>query len=431
MLAVVLAMCGPGSDNGTGGGPGQGSDLTPSGSRLGWGFTHTQHSADAGPGAAQERAQKVLSAERLPQNQHLMGWGAGNPEPTPGEYDFESLDRRIELINATGGTPVITLCCAPDWMKGGKEGETDWGELEKAPLPEHYADFAALAAKVAERYDDVRHFQVWNEFKGFYDDDKGRWDHEGYTELYNLVYREVKKVREDSLVGGPYVVMDSLADSDVPDASEVSGEWGSVDQRALDAVSYWNQHKVDADFVVVDGASYTKDDRFLPNEFAATEKFTAVGEWVREETGLPLWWGEWYVEPGDADDQREGWSERHRLAAQAAGMMGMARGGAATAFYWNPQRTDRACPGCLWSGTQRADGGEELPMLELLARFGREFPPGTRFEELPDADAAEDVLLLADADTVLVVNTRSQPTTTEVDGERTELPPYGVRWVSR
>ncbi|OLT10047.1 hypothetical protein BJF78_29420 [Pseudonocardia sp. CNS-139] len=63
----------------------------------------------------------------------------------------------------------MTLCCAPDWMKGGEPGETDWSRIEVAPDPAHYADFAALAVDVARRYPQVRHFVVWNELKGFFD----------------------------------------------------------------------------------------------------------------------------------------------------------------------------------------------------------------------------------------------------------------------
>jgi hypothetical protein len=76
------------------------------------------------------------------------------------------LDSRIALIRRTGGTPVTTLCCVPDWMKGGRPGTTDWSKLEVAPAPGHYADFAALAATIARRYPFVRHFLflVWNEF---------------------------------------------------------------------------------------------------------------------------------------------------------------------------------------------------------------------------------------------------------------------------
>jgi hypothetical protein len=73
-----------------------------------------------------------------------------NPEPSPGQYDFRSLDRRMDFIRRSGGIPVIVLCCAPDWMKGGEAGQTDWDRLEDTPLPEHFADFAALSGRSGE-----------------------------------------------------------------------------------------------------------------------------------------------------------------------------------------------------------------------------------------------------------------------------------------
>ncbi|WP_301125661.1 xylan 1,4-beta-xylosidase [Streptomyces cacaoi] len=435
LLAVVLALCGAppggrGRDGGTSG---------PAGTALGWGFTHTEASADEGEAEARRRAGALLKKTGLPQNQHLMGWGADNPEPAPGRYDFASLDRRVALMRRSTDTPVLTLCCAPDWMKkGGSAGRTDWSELETAPAPEHFDDFAALAGKVARRYPQVRHFLVWNELKGFYDDGAHRWDQEGYTRLYNLVYTELKKVDPGIRVGGPYVVMDSVAEDD-HNASDVTGPWGALDRRAVAALRYWNRHRKGADFVVVDGSSYTADDRLVPGAFTATEKLTDVSRWVRRETGLPLWWAEWYVEPGDEDDRRAGWSEARRTAVQAAALIALARGGTDTAFYWNPQTRTRDCPGCLWSSTRFRDGGAELPMMRLLARFAREFPPGTRFAGVR---AGSGVRALAaagggggdgdgdgDVATVLVVNTRARHTRTEVAGRTVALDPYEVRWL--
>ncbi|NEA48977.1 xylan 1,4-beta-xylosidase [Streptomyces sp. SID10815] len=406
---------------------------------VGWGFTHTQFSADQGSPAAVRRVGGLLRADGgLPQNQAIMGWGADNPEPVEGRYDFAALDRRIDFMRASGATPVITLCCAPDWMKGGRAGvgATDWSRsaLETAPTPGHYADYAALAATVARRYPDVRHFIVWNEFKGFWNDDAARWDYEGYTKLYNLVYRALKKVDPRIMVGGPYLVMDSV-DPRQPDASTaLRGGWGAMDQRVLDAFAYWNAHKAGADFVVVDGSSYTKDDELLPDEFAATDKFTAVGRWVRQRThGLPLWWAEYYVEPADGDDDRSGWTEQRRLAVQAAGMIAMVRGGASSGFYWNPEEEKgAACPGCLWTPTESASGGRALPMHGLVSRFGRAFPPGTRYETVAVApDDAPDVRVLADAGTALVVNTRGRALSVRVDGRRLDLKAYEVKWLDR
>lgn len=438
-LALALALCGipPGGEEGDGrGGPGvYGKPNPPTGSpnpQVGWGFTHTKESADEGTAAARERAAGVLKESGLAQNQHIMGWGADNPEPSPGRYDFGALDKRVALMRRSGATPVITLCCAPDWMKeGGRKGRTDWSELETAPSPEHFDDFAALARKIAERYPDVRHFVVWNEMKGFFDDTAQRWDHEGYTRLYNAVWTELKRANRANLVGGPYVVMDSVG-KDSHHASGVTGDWGALDQRALDAVSYWSEHRKGADFAVVDGSSYTVDDRLEPDEFAAVDKLTAVSRWVREETKLPLWWAEWYVEVGDENDERDGWSERHRGAVQASALIAMARGGTSAAFYWNPQKAAGACAGCLWSGTQARDGGRELPMTRLLARFAREFPPGTSFTGVDvTGDDRPKLRVLGDEDAVLVVNTLPRPVEAGVEGRAVTMDGYGIRWLKR
>ncbi|WP_431773576.1 xylan 1,4-beta-xylosidase [Streptomyces cucumeris] len=402
---------------------------------LGWGFTHTQYSADQGTARGVRTAGKTLSDRRMPQNQHLMGWGADNPEPSPGRYDFADLDRRVALMRRTGTEPVLTLCCAPDWMKGGSPGRTDWSQksLETAPSPAHYKDFAKLAGKVAARYPDVRHFIVWNEFKGFYDESKRRWNYEGYTRLYNLVYRELKKRNAKNLVGGPYVVADSDPPGDSEGPAEVRGVWGSLDPRSVAAIRYWNRHKAGADFVVVDGSSYTREgDRLIPDAFRATEKFTDVTRWLRQTTGLPVWWAEWYVEPAGAGGRRDGWSERRRIAVQATALMRLADGGAGTAFYWNPQRRGSGCPGCLWRSTELADGGTPLPMLKLLGRFAREFPPGTAFRTVDvAADGREKLQVLADDRAVLVVNTRDRPVKARVDGRSFDLGRYGVRWLKR
>ncbi|MEV3854628.1 xylan 1,4-beta-xylosidase [Streptomyces sp. NPDC050095] len=409
------------------------------GPEVGWGFTHTEHSADEGSSAAVERAEKLLGGRPMPQNQAIMGWGADNPEPVKGRYDFTAMDRRIDFITKSGGTPVITLCCAPDWMKGGKSGvdNTNWSQpnLEKAPYPQHFQDFANLAATVAKRYPYVHHFIVWNEFKGFWNDGQARWDYEGYTQMYNLVYQALKKVDEKNMVGGPYLVMDSQSPRQTDGTSDaVKGPWGRLDQRIVDAFTYWNKNKAGADFVVVDGSSYTNDDEMLPDEFKATDKLTAVGKWVEQQTGdLPLWWAEYYVEPADSEDHRRGWSEPHRVAVQAAGLIAMAKGGATSGFYWNPEtESGSSCAGCMWRPTDGSSGGGALPMYDLVSRFNEEFGPGTTFRSVDvAADDVPNVRFIADDKAVLVINTLSRAISAEVDGKRFEMQGYEVKWLRR
>ncbi|MDQ0381968.1 glycoside hydrolase family protein [Amycolatopsis thermophila] len=269
------------------------------------GVTHAQYSLDSWltPGQ-RESGEQILGATPMLQNQHIMGFGVGNPEPVPGRYDWSRLDERMDLIGRTGGTPVITLCCAPDWMKGGATGTTNWDDLAAAPLRAHFADFARLSAVVAQRYPQVRYFQVWNELKGFWDSAKGRWDQEGYTDLYNQVYDAVKKVRPDALIGGPYVVINTWSSAEATDhPSELRGPYGVVDQRSLDVVEYWNEHKHGADFVALDASTATRDKGLITTPDRASQIYSDATRWARGVTGLPVWWSEFYPDAAPPADQ--------------------------------------------------------------------------------------------------------------------------------
>nr|WP_232248591.1 xylan 1,4-beta-xylosidase [Streptacidiphilus rugosus] len=418
-LGCLIALLGRGEGPATAGpGPAaagaSGSDTAP-----GWGLTHTQYSADTGDAAADSAARALLAQAPLPQDQALMGWGTDNPEPSPGVYDFGRLDARIAMITRSGGRPVITLCCAPDWMKGGTPGRTDWSRLETAPSPTHYADFAALAATVARRYPQVHAYVAWNEFKGFFDNASDQWDAAGYTALYNQVYRALKAVRPGIEVGGPYLPVDGFAPGSATDASVVSGPWGTLDQRVVTAFDYWLAHKAGADFVVVDGSTEPKDGAPAPDPFAATAKFTDVSRWIHDRTPLPLWWAEWYVEPPDS-----GWSEPYRDAVLASGMIALARGRVAAAFYWNPETGAADCPGCLWSTS-----GAALPPLALLRGFARWFPPSVTPVPVQVSDAR--VRVLAQAAEGVAVNTADRTLRVVVDGRTLSLGPYQVLWFSR
>ncbi|MFC4008129.1 xylan 1,4-beta-xylosidase [Nonomuraea purpurea] len=385
-----------------------------------WGVTHTQYSATNEPANVVEQAKGMLGRVPLLQNQHIMGWGVGNPEPSPGQYNFRDLDRRMEFIASSRGLPVITLCCAPDWMKGGQAGRTDWSKNHTvAPDPEHFDDFAALAVRVAKQYPTVKHFMVWNEFKGFWDPATNRWDAEGYTEMYNKVYRALKNVNKDIQVGGPYIAIETSMGGG---PSEVSGPWGKVDQRTLEAIKYWVQHNEGADFIVVDGASMTTDKGNVPDDFAAQQKFSALTAWLRKESGdAPVWWAEWYNEP-----ENSGWSEEKRTAVQAVTMMEFARSGVATALYWNPQQKDAGdCPGCLWAPKV---GGEML-MAGLMSGFTKWFPAGVRISDVQSSDPK--VRAIGQERQVVMVNTSDKSVTATVDGKQVTLAPYEIRWAGR
>ncbi|MCW2512388.1 MAG: hypothetical protein JWR11_1430 [Mycobacterium sp.] len=386
----------------------------------GWGFSHTQFSADTGDPMAVAAAQAAVESTPMVQGQHIMGFGADNPEPSPGVYDFASLDRRMDFIRRSGGIPVIILCCAPDWMKGGEPGQTDWNKLETAPLPEHFSDFAALSATVAKRYPYVRHFIVWNEFKGFFDDDKKRWEAQEYTDMYNDVYDALKTVNPANQVGGPYLDFAEPYDA-THSSTYLHGPWGAVDQRVLDAFVYWKLHRKGADFVAVDGHATTSDG--VSDEFAALEKFAAVDGWLRKQVNLPIWWAEWYVEPTKPD-----WSPEHQVALRVAAMIELASSGAYTALYWNPRPGGADCATCLWTDTWMVGGGQPLPFLtDVLHRFARSFPPGVDRRKMQVADG---LLALASDDSIVIVNTTNSTISATVDGHRLDFSPYATRWIS-
>ena len=399
-------------------------------SHLRLGVTHTQYTADSWNNpAAVSRARNVLSDTVVFQNQHIMGWGARNPEPTPGHYDFGSLDRRVALMRATGATPVITLCCAPDWMKGGQPGATDWSKLAEAPLPSHFADFAALSAAVAKRYPQVRYFQVWNELKGFWRPAEHRYDYEGYTELYNQVYDAVKAVRPDAKIGGPYPVITSWS----PQAStnwrsSVGGPYGSLDERPLDAILYWLAHKHGADFIALDAGTDNKDGGSA-GAYTGVQKFADVAAWLRKlppaqypgARTLPLWWAEWKVETSPASHDL-----KYLTSIMASGLATTLRSGASVVLLWGAQgdAAGLAFPVGLFTDTNSSHGGAPTPLVDVMTGLRTRFPPGTRLVDASTSSSEVDVL--ASARNVMLVNQSAHAKSVRFGGKRLQLGRYGV-----
>jgi hypothetical protein len=382
------------------------------------GVTHTQYSGTY-PSPQVTAATSLLAAQSMPQNQYLMGWGVGNPEPSPGVYDWSGLDRRMDLIRQTHGIPVLTLAGAPDWMKGGQPGTTDWSEINTAPTKSHYGDFAALAAAAAKRYPQVRYFQVWSELKGFYDSGAQRWDYEGYTDLYNAVYDAVRAVRPDAQIGGPYVVLDTWSTRQAsPAPSDLSGPWGVVDQRALDVVDYWNAHKHGAQFLAVDASTGTRDQGLVTDPFDATALFTAATDWLVRRTGLPVWWSEFYPRHPQAED----WPvDSPQLAALTVDAVARAyAGGAAATLLWQPEDSPDLPFAALWTAPTDSDPAHLLPLASMWQWLAVNL-------RHPDAtvswSAGDRSVTIVNKDQALTVNLTGRDLST--GGPGPSLPAYG------
>ncbi len=270
--------------------------------------------------SAQQKIANITKDSLALQNQHVIAFGSTAlwTDPTerdPDNWDWTSLDAKIEtmrLASGNGGADIIiTLGMAPAWMTTHQAktapsypAYNDWtdypGASSGSPNTKYSAnpalgddsitedtinasvdpwfedDFAFMAAAVAERYPDVKTFQVWNEMKGYYLSSQNHWDYEQYTSLYNKVYTAVKAVRPDAKLGGPYVVMSSWSSSSAASHPATNpacqGSWGIFDQRDIDVIDYWLDHKTGADYIVIDSSTNNRDANPGFQEFQTKER---------------------------------------------------------------------------------------------------------------------------------------------------------------
>jgi len=391
-------------------------------SNFSTGTTFTQYSLDPwGNTTAREDGKTLLLNSTKIINQHLMGFGALNPEPNPDNYDFSTIERRIGNNTGLGDEAevvVLTACCAPDWMKGGISGSenTNWSIewLEKAPFPQYFDDYAELVAEVVQRpeFSNIKYVQVWNEMKGFWDIPRNRWNHEAYTDLYNKVWTAVKLVRPDIKIGGPYVVLGSYGSNTTGSgqwfSSDIGGTWGKFDSRDIAVVEYWLKNKIDADFITVDASIKNRDNIYPVNDFERTKKFADFVTWLRSLDNsvypgartLPLWWAEWYAIPDNPDA-----SQKEKNALMATALVHMIKSGASTALVWGPQGNENGdmLPLALFTDTRIPDGGQPTVFHTTQKYLYDHFSTGTTL-----IDATTDntkVEVLASNDKTLLVNT--------------------------
>jgi hypothetical protein len=393
-------------------------------SRLRIGVTHTKHSLDPGGDvAAVARAAQLLRPVIALQNQHIYGWGAQNPEPSPGVFDWRSLDRRIALMRRVGAEPMLTLCCAPDWMTALGTRTSRYPNLP--PTPGHVRDFAALAARIARRYPDVRRFVVWNEFKGLWDHASGTWDVARYTSLYNAVYDALKAVNRRIAVGGPYLNVAGTGSAELGRTGPGTGDPLLAQDRAV--LTTWRRDAHGADFVAVDRNVTPRLDR---NKYSRIEQlrlahwFGDIAQQVRAEVGLPVWFMEAHMDPAAG--------ARLPAAATAAMLLGLVRGGASAALLWGPQGPapggPEGEPSALVTDTRQPGAGRPLPSLAVVRLLARMFPPGTPLRRV--TASSPDVAALASSRGVVVANLRARRIVVTAAGRRGVIAPYGI-WTVR
>lgn len=394
-------------------------------SGLKLGATHTHYYWEKGASAAVKNAKEIFESFSVMNNQHIMGWGADNPWPAKDQpMNFSSLDYRMALMESLGEESMITFCQAPGWMKG----EDDWS-MEADVLDEYIADFAKLCAAIAQRYPEVKYFQVWNEFKGYWSSKNNRWDHERYTEMYNQVYTEVKKVRPDAKVGGFYMVICGDGSKDL------FGVNGTHTQTPLDkaqktAINYWLENKAGADFICIDkGIRDYHNDKFTPTSeqsIQLTSTYEKVFRDVTELTDLPVVLSEYYGHTL----LKDGEPDRTLDAAQYAGIyrnMLIGSGGRdITALLWVEKYNSTS--GSLFTDTDISEGGIATKHAEVMQNISRYFAEGKTIVEA-SADSDE-VIVMASSEKIMLVNAVSSTLKIQVNnGNTIELSPFEVLFI--
>jgi len=370
------------------------------------GVTHTQPKWENGDPAAVARAKSLLAEGLRFQNQHLMDWGTENPEPQPGVYNWASLDHRVALMRSLGAAIVITLCTAPGWMKTTGEdfphqtGPDSWADARVAD--NHVDDFVDLCRKVVLRYSDVKYFQIWNEYKGYWDKAANNWDYVRFTDFYNRVYDAIRAARPGAQIGGPYYPFDGPKPRD----------WEVID--------YWFQHKHGADFVCFDGwvAGYppTRATAQEAQKMSLTDYFGQIALKFRARTQLPIWISEFYG----------GWSSNPDFTAanHASCYLHALRSGVAVALLWDAQLQRW---NYLFTSTKTPDGGHPSPHYRVVKLFNTYFGPGTALFKA--SSSSPDVEVLASQTRTLLINKRDAKAEVHLDGAPLTLNPYEVRLV--
>lgn len=371
-------------------------------------------------------------------NQHLMGFGALNPEPVDNSYELSSLEERIGITNGIvkdAEQIVLTACCAPDWMKGGLPGETDWSKIELAPLAVHYQDYADLVIHVVQQdeFQNIKYIQVWNEMKGLWDAELSRWNYEGYTELYNLIWNGVKDVRPDIKIGGPYVVLNTYLNPNGQQDSGVGGAYGTFDQRDLDVIEYWMSHKDGADFIILDGKLKNRDvDPSGIDQWAFTEKFVDASNWIRQlnhhdAQHLPIWWAEWYTRNDTPTTD-----ENQINALMTLSLMKMIKAGNETALLWSAQGDNNGfIPNlthnqlALFTNTTQSEGGLATAFASTHSIIKEHFSAGTIIYDIQPTNSNIEALISQDK--MLLMNKSNSIETTMIRDESITLSQYEIK----
>ena len=405
-------------------------------------------------------------------NTSIMAWGLPDPWPDPSTHDptdWAALDARIQTAINLGKTPVITLAEAPWWMKGKYEGHgkttlltaaDEWQDIayNSRILDNKMSSWTHLIQDIGERYMkppyNVRHFQVWNELKGYFNPDTNHYDftinagkpeganaRHGYTYMYNQVYRTLMHVatsqhiaQQDIKIGGPYIALETWSDAqNSSNPSALVEPYGVFDQRSLDVLQYWLQHKIGAGFITFDASLENRDTMKVLHQqpFAAADIFADAIKWLRSldpkvypgATTLPIWLAEWY-----AWTETSGTTVTKDNALKAYTLLQFIQAGGGVTLSWNNFGNGASDFG-LWSSTQQAGGGQPRPWYFTYKSLMIGFGSGTTLYKTSVSDPVS-VGALVSNKRLMLVNKTAEQIIVRINNKLATLAPYQVSFTT-
>merc|ERR1711924_351662 len=250
---------------------------------------------------------------------------------------------------------------------------------------DHYDDFAQFCGRVARRYPDVMHYEVWNELDGFVGNyswnqlDGMTADYERYTELFIKVSQSVRAANPRAKVGGPYAPI-SAGQLPPGQSSDCSGKWGAINPAILSFIrQFVDRARGHYDFITLDGhlayEAYKLNGTVWhkpanADPYGSTRIFVDVTRWVREHSGLyrgfPIWWSEFHpvpcVDTGSYGPTTQLWPLDQQLRVYKKMLTEISEPslGVEVALNWAAQ----AGPNCIvgmYNDTAAANGGFATP----------------------------------------------------------------------
>jgi hypothetical protein len=366
------------------------------------------------------------------------------------------------------------LAMAPGWMMGKRTTDNgviapivDWSnEFYQSRVTTDKLDkWLQLVDAIVQRYSrppyNVRTYDIWNEFKGYYNPDINNYDSGiypgtpgkadmGYTYFYNKTREQILAsaaaigVASGIRTGGPYVVNDlwdqssaggyPVTDGRGSSSDTLSGakSYGWVDGRPLDAIKTWLANKTGAEFISLRYGNQTRANTILGSDWDSLLYGRDLANWVRGlpedvypgASTLPFWNAEHYtiVKTDTSSIAKKGAfsAESYRIGVRA---------GYESMLRWGAKGLDGVD---LWSTTSIPDNqelraGDGLAGNGLTAQrlFKQNFSIGTPLYPEIVSDSQK-ISALSNATHTLLINKTNTQLTVSVNGVSTTIPPYNI-----